>query len=159
MLKMENYNGDTNYNLLEDSDIVNNLTSGGTNYPLSAEQGKILNSKINEKPKILWEGAFLSFGQSITLNENIFNFRQIYIICTNGLGTDKGMAFQMPFIIESGKTTIQSSLGIFTGNIRVEAIYLKELSTSSNTVYVRGFDWLNANSNNKVQFNRIVGIR
>ena len=156
---MENYQGTTNYNLLEDSDIVNNLTSGGTNKSLSAEQGKILNSKINEKPKILWEGSFSSYEQTITLNENIFNFRQIYIICTNGLGTEKGMAFQIPFIIESGETVIQSSLGIFTGNIRVVSVYLDELSTSTNTVHVRGWDWLSASSTNNLQFNRIVGIR
>lgn len=47
MLNMENYQGDTNYNLLEDSDIVNNLTSSDTNKALSANQGKILNETIN----------------------------------------------------------------------------------------------------------------
>ena len=47
MLNMENYQGDTNYNLLEDSDIVNNLTSSDTNKALSALQGKTLNDTIN----------------------------------------------------------------------------------------------------------------
>lgn len=159
MLNMENYQGTTNYNLLEDSDIVNNLTSGGTNKPLSALQGKILNSKINEKPNILWEGSFSSYQDKITLNENIFNFRQIYMICTDGLGTEKAMAFQIPFIIESGKTTIQSSLGIFTGDIRVVSVYLNELSTSTNVVNVRGWNWLNTRSNDPLKFNRIIGIR
>lgn len=154
-----NYQGNKNVSILQPIDVVDNLSSTETKLPLSALQGKILNSKINEKPKILWEGSFSSFEQNITLNENIFNFRQIYIICTNGLGTEKGVAFQMPFIIKSGETTIQSSLGIFTGNIRVVSLYLKELSTSNNIVHVRGWDWLNANSNNPLQFNRIVGIR
>ena len=47
MLQMENYQGNTNYNLLEDSDIVNNLTSSDTNKALSALQGKNLNNTIN----------------------------------------------------------------------------------------------------------------
>ena len=41
-----NYDDSRSYNLLQDSDIVNNLTSGGTNKPLSAQQGKVLNDKI-----------------------------------------------------------------------------------------------------------------
>lgn len=44
---MENYQGNTNYNLLEDKDIVNNLTSSNTNKALSANQGKVLNTNIN----------------------------------------------------------------------------------------------------------------
>lgn len=51
MLQMENYQGNTNYNLLEDSDIVNNLTTTVTNKVLSANQGKILNTNITELSK------------------------------------------------------------------------------------------------------------
>lgn len=47
MIQLENYNGDTNYNLLEDDDIVNSLTSTATNKALSALQGKNLNDKFN----------------------------------------------------------------------------------------------------------------
>lgn len=47
MLNMENYQGTTNYNLLEDKDIVNNLTTTATNKALSASQGKTLNDTIN----------------------------------------------------------------------------------------------------------------
>lgn len=47
MLQMENYQGNTNYNLLEDKDVVNNLTSSDTNKALSANQGKILNTNIS----------------------------------------------------------------------------------------------------------------
>lgn len=47
MLNVENYQGTTNYNLLEDTDIVNNLTSSDTNKALSANQGKLLNDKLN----------------------------------------------------------------------------------------------------------------
>lgn len=48
MLKMENYQGTTNYNLVEDIDIVNNLTSSDTNKALSANQGKVLNESIQK---------------------------------------------------------------------------------------------------------------
>lgn len=51
MLQMENYQGNTNYNLLEDSDIVNNLTSSDTNKALSANQGKVLNKSISDLSK------------------------------------------------------------------------------------------------------------
>lgn len=48
MLQMENYQGTTNYNLLEDKDIVNNLTTIATNKALSANQGKVLNDSIEK---------------------------------------------------------------------------------------------------------------
>lgn len=48
---MENYQGNTNYNLLEDSDIVNNLTTTATNKALSANQGKVLNTNISDLAK------------------------------------------------------------------------------------------------------------
>lgn len=47
MIELENFNADTNYNLLEDDDIVNSLTSTATNKALSANQGKTLNDTIN----------------------------------------------------------------------------------------------------------------
>lgn len=47
MIQLENFNADTNYNILEDDDIVNNLTSAATNKALSANQGNVLNTKIN----------------------------------------------------------------------------------------------------------------
>lgn len=37
-----NYEGTVAANLVEDKDIVNDLTTGGTNKVLSAEQGKAL---------------------------------------------------------------------------------------------------------------------
>lgn len=41
-IQATNYDGSKTYNILQDTDVVNNLTSGGTNKPLSAEQGKLL---------------------------------------------------------------------------------------------------------------------
>lgn len=159
MLPIYEYNGTLAGNLLENTDVVNALTSSDTTKPLSAAQGKALNDKINEKPKVLWEGSFSDYYNRITLNENIFNFRQIYIICTTGLGNTNKLAFQIPFIIESGKTTIQSSIGVYDGEIRVVSIFLTELSTSNNVINVNGADWLNSSTNGALKFNRIVGIR
>lgn len=159
MLSLYDYNGSLAGDLLEDTDVINALTSNETAKPLSAAQGKALNSKINEKPKVLWEGSFAAFEQTITLNENIFNFKQIYLISTNGIGTEKSSSFQLPFVIESGKTIIQSSQGVFPGQIMVLEVYLDQLSTSNNNVHVRGWRWLNASSNASLEFNRIVGIR
>lgn len=42
-----NYEGTVAANLVEDKDIVNDLTSGGTNKVLSAEQGKVLKGLVD----------------------------------------------------------------------------------------------------------------
>lgn len=41
-----NYEGTVAANLVEDKDIVNDLTTGGTNKVLSAEQGKVLKGLV-----------------------------------------------------------------------------------------------------------------
>ena len=51
MLPIYEYNGDLAGNLLENTDVINNLTSNDTTKPLSAAQGKILNEKIAFKYK------------------------------------------------------------------------------------------------------------
>lgn len=47
MLPIYEYNGALAGNLLEDTDVINALTSGETTKPLSAAQGKALNDKMN----------------------------------------------------------------------------------------------------------------
>ena len=47
-----NYEGTVAANLVEDKDIVNDLTTGGTNKVLSAEQGKVLKGLVGaSKPE------------------------------------------------------------------------------------------------------------
>lgn len=46
MLPIYEYNGTLAGNLLENTDVVNTLTSSETTKPLSAAQGKVLNDKI-----------------------------------------------------------------------------------------------------------------
>lgn len=70
MLQMENYQGNTNYNLLEDSDIVNSLSSSDTNKALSALQGKNLNNKINGIKINSVNNALIAIG---TIRLNIQN--------------------------------------------------------------------------------------
>lgn len=66
MIQLENYNADTNYNLLEDDDIVNSLTSTATNKALSANQGKQLKDLLdNVMPDITKD-------TEIPLNFNLF---------------------------------------------------------------------------------------
>ena len=47
MKKTYNYDGKVAANLVEDKDIVNDLTTGGTNKVLSAEQGKVLKGLVD----------------------------------------------------------------------------------------------------------------
>lgn len=66
MIQLENYNADTNYNILEDDDIVDSLTSSATNKALSANQGKQLKTLIdNVMPDITKD-------TEIPLNFNLF---------------------------------------------------------------------------------------
>ena len=73
MLQMENYQGTTDYNLLEDSDIVNNLTTTATNKALSANQGKQLKELIDGLlPDLL-------VGQEIPLPFNLWTGHKAYL--------------------------------------------------------------------------------
>lgn len=47
MIQATNYNGDQDYNVLTDEDVVDNLTSVSTSTPLSANQGKVLKGLID----------------------------------------------------------------------------------------------------------------
>lgn len=73
MLNMENYQGTTDYNLLEDKDIVNNLTTTATNKALSANQGKQLKTLIdNLLPDLV-------VGQEIPLSFNLWTGHKAYL--------------------------------------------------------------------------------
>lgn len=47
MIQATNYEGNQDYNVLTDSDVVDNLTSSSTTAPLSANQGKALKALID----------------------------------------------------------------------------------------------------------------
>lgn len=85
MLQMENYQGTTDYNLLEDSDIVNNLTTSATNKALSANQGKTLKdfqTKLvnNETIKQLWSGSASEWSNDINIGVNLADYEKLYFV-------------------------------------------------------------------------------
>lgn len=47
MIQATNYNGDQDYNVLTDEDVVDGLTSTSATTPLSANQGKVLKGLID----------------------------------------------------------------------------------------------------------------
>lgn len=47
MINATNYEGNQDYNVLTDTDVVDNLTSNSTTAPLSANQGKALKALID----------------------------------------------------------------------------------------------------------------
>lgn len=47
MIQATNYEGNQDYNVLTDEDVVDNLTSASTTAPLSANQGKALKALID----------------------------------------------------------------------------------------------------------------
>lgn len=79
MLNMENYQGTTNYNLLEDKDIVDNLTTAQSNKVLSANQGKILNQYILNSDDVveLWTGSTQANPNNVTLSDRYTNYRAL----------------------------------------------------------------------------------
>lgn len=76
---MENYQGTTNYNLLEDKDIVDNLTTAQSNKVLSANQGKILNQYILNSDDVveLWTGSTQANPNNVTLSDRYTNYRAL----------------------------------------------------------------------------------
>lgn len=58
MIQATNYDGNQDYNVLTDSDVVDNLTSTSTTAPLSANQGKAL--------KVLIDGVEVGTDPSVT---------------------------------------------------------------------------------------------
>lgn len=85
MLQMENYQGNTDYNLLEDKDIVNNLTTTATNKALSANQGKTLKdfqTKLvnNETIKQLWSGSASEWTNDINIGVSLADYEKLYFV-------------------------------------------------------------------------------
>lgn len=61
MLPIYEYDGTLAGNLLENTDVVNALTSSATTKPLSAAQGKVLSDKLNNVTKL---GTVVGIGQA-----------------------------------------------------------------------------------------------
>lgn len=125
MLNMENYQGNTDYNLLEDSDIVNTLSSSDTNKALSALQGKTLNDKINGikinsiNNALITNGtillniqnkayAMLFTGQQIKemLGLSSYNYKNVVACVTNGNSSLLGEKIDAVYMSTDGSLSI-----------------------------------------------------
>lgn len=141
MLQMENYQGNTNYNLLEDSDIVNSLSSSDTNKALSALQGKNLNNKINGiKINSVNNGliaigtirlniqnkayAMLFTGEQIKqmLGLSSYSYKNVVAVVTNGDASLLGQKIDATYMSTDGSLSITlatSAAGNFAINYAI----------------------------------------
>lgn len=67
MLPIYEYNGTLAGNLLENTDVINALTSSDTKKPLSAAQGKVLSDKLNNVSKL---GTVVGVGSAQCLYQD-----------------------------------------------------------------------------------------
>lgn len=79
MIQATNYEGNQDYNVLTDEDVVDNLTSTSTTAPLSANQGKALKALIDgvdvgTDPSVTQDISNLK-TQMKTANSNISNLQ------------------------------------------------------------------------------------
>lgn len=122
---MENYQGTRDYNLLEDSDIVNSLSSSDTNKALSALQGKNLNNKLNGIKINSVNNALITVG-TITLNIqnhayailftgdqikqmlglSSYNYKNVVAVVTNGDASLLGQKVDATYMSTDGSLSI-----------------------------------------------------
>ena len=79
MIQATNYDGNQDYNVLTDEDVVDNLTSVSTSTPLSANQGKVLKGlidgiEVGTDPTVTSDISELK-TQMQTANSNISNLQ------------------------------------------------------------------------------------
>lgn len=79
MIQATNYEGNQDYNVLTDEDVVDNLTSTSTTAPLSANQGKALKAlidgvEVGTDPTVTQDISTLK-TQMQTANSNISNLQ------------------------------------------------------------------------------------
>lgn len=145
MIQLENYNADTNYNILEDDDIVNSLTSSETNKALSALQGKNLNDKFNGIKinsinnaliaigtiKLNIQGrayAILFTGQQLKemLGLSSYNYENVAAVVTNGNSSLLGEKIDCTYMSTDGSLSITLN-NPATGNFAVNYVIIYKL--------------------------------
>lgn len=162
MIQLENYNADTNYNLLEDDDIVNSLTSTATNKALSANQGKILGDFKNkiiasETAKQLWTGSASDWTNKINLGVNVFDYSRLYFVndSTNivtSLEIPKNYNFGgsgSKFLVMSWSSESNNPVPIYFN--------IDEVSGTTITLVAQRFQWKSVSTPNEVT--RIYGVK
>lgn len=125
MLNMENYQGTTDYNLLEDTDIVNSLSSSDTNKALSAAQGKVLIDRLNAikinsiNNVLITVGrinlniqnkayAILFTGEQIKemLSLSSYSYKNVVAVVTNGDASLLGQKIDATYMSTDGSLSI-----------------------------------------------------
>ena len=145
MLQMENYQGTTDYNLLEDKDIVNSLSSSYTNKALSAAQGKVLNDKINTIKINSVNNALIAIG-TISLNIqnrayatlftgdqikqmlglSSYSYKNVVAVVTNGNSSLLGEKIDATYMATDGSLSITLAKAV-SGNFSINYAILYKL--------------------------------
>ena len=117
MLPIYEYNGTLAGNLLENTDVVNALTSGDTTKPLSAAQGQALSNLLNETNNKLFR-----------LVKIYNNTEVIYLTATNG------------FFDFLSKQDVIDKMGITEEQFNINRIQFMAWNTdfNSNNFYITG---------------------
>ena len=123
--------------LLGTSDVVNNLTSGGTTSPLSAEMGKTIAGKIIDSSS----GTYVKFADGTLINYKIVTNFTFAANTTTTKTVDFDSAFAYaPVVITGINTTIPDKLLLSTYGVTTTSVTLNGVSTftasQSPTVYV-----------------------
>lgn len=125
MLPIYEYNGTLAGNLLENTDVINVLTSSDTTKPLSAAQGKALNDKLNGIKIKSMNNALMITG-SIMLNIqgnayailftgdqikemlglSSYNFQKVVAAVTNGNASLLGQKIDATYMSTDGSLSI-----------------------------------------------------
>lgn len=74
MMAIYEYDGTLAGNLLENTDVINALTSSDTTKPLSAAQGKVLSDELNNLSKL---GTIIGIGQAQCLYQDANTLKSI----------------------------------------------------------------------------------
>lgn len=137
MLPIYEYNGSLAGNLLENTDVVNALTSSDTTKPLSAAQGKVLNDKFNGikiksmNNALMISGtimlnipgnayAILFTGDQIKqmLGLSSYNYQKVVAVVTNGSASLLAQKIDATYMSTDGSLSITLN-NVAAGNFAI----------------------------------------
>lgn len=110
MIQLENYSGDTDYNLLESDDIVDNLTSAVSSKALSANQGKNLNTiltTLKENYSDIKSGEVVDTGMTWIDGKPLY--RSVIHVQTNTKQVNKSESLSAHGITDVDKIIFETS--------------------------------------------------
>ena len=152
MIQLENYIADTNYNLLEDKDIVNNLTTTETNKALSANQGKILNEYITNSDNVvqLWTGSTQANPNNVALSDRYTNYRALIF-----KHTDKNY---LCWVDIPKETVIGQLVGFSWDGLNIPVVCVIDMNANSSTGNNLKFALHRADWHGEIHDNEVTAI-